>query len=196
MLVRFFGGWKYDETMCRATDFAARGYAGGVPMGADLPDAPAGASAPVFAVSAFRDPGSGDRLGTPLQRVQIVKGWLEGGQQRVRVFDVAGDVRDDQRVDLETCRPQGVGANSLCTTWTDPEFEPSIPAFYYARVVENPSCRWTQHACLAAAVDCDGWLPARGLLAACCDPEVPKTIQERAWTSPIWYTPDGLRSDG
>ncbi|MEE8312203.1 MAG: DUF3604 domain-containing protein [Candidatus Binatia bacterium] len=196
MIVRLFGGWQYEQSMCGATDFAARGYAGGVPMGGDLAEAPVGASAPVFAVSALRDPGTAELPGTQLQRIQIVKGWIENGQQRVRVFDVAGELRDDQRVDLETCRPQGAGADTLCAVWTDPEFDPSIPAFYYARVVENPSCRWTRHACLAAEVDCDGWLPVRGPLAACCDPEVPKTIQERAWTSPIWYTPARMRSAG
>lgn len=191
IVVRLFGGWDYDDSMCGAAGFAARGYESGVAMGGGLPAAPPGRhrAGPTLAVSALRDAGTSDRPGTPLQRVQIVKGWLENGEPRIRVVDVAGQVRDDQRVDLSTCTAQGRGADALCAVWRDAGFDPAVPAFYYARVVENPSCRWSWHACLEAGVECDGWGKPRGLLSACCDPDVPKTVQERAWTSPIWYTP-------
>jgi len=181
--VRFFGGRELGAELCASPEFVARGYAGGVPMGGDLP---AGGGAPRFAVWALADPGTLDRAGTKLQRIQIVKGWLENGEPREAVFDVAGDARNGASIDPLTCNPTGPGAAQLCTVWTDPAFDPETPALWYARVVENPSCRWNAWACLEAKVDCAE--PAAGL-EPCCDPGVPKTIQERAWTSPIWYTP-------
>ncbi len=188
MVVRFFGGWELDPELCEAPDFAARGYAEGVPMGGELPGSPAGAASPAFAVQAFRDPGTPDSPGTPLERIQIVKGWLEGDAQRERVLDVVGGDRGAS-VSLDDCRLRGAGADSLCTVWRDPDFDPAQPAFYYARVVENPTCRWSWRVCLEAEVDCDALAGPRGPLAACCDPDVPKTLRERAWTSPIWYSP-------
>jgi len=192
MVVRLFAGWDHDESLCDAADFAARGYAGGVPMGGELgappeTDAP---PAPRIAVRALRDPGTPELPGAPLERIQIVKGWLDDGEPRQRVFDVAGEAGPG--VDPRTCafdagRP---GADALCAVWRDPDFDPDAPAFYYARVVQSPTCRWTTLACREAAVDCDAALGPRGLLAACCDPAVPKTLRERAWTSPVWYAPE------
>ena len=187
IVVRFFGGFELPADLCSAHDFAAQGYAHGVPMGGDLAAPPSPAAAPRFAVWAARDAGTDGQSGTPLQRAQIVKVWLEDGSARERVYDVAGDAASDARVDLATCTPQGQGADTLCSTWRDPDFDPNTHALYYARVVENPSCRWTQWACNAHQVDCSEGAPDG--LEACCDPSVPMTIQERAWTSPIWWTP-------
>jgi hypothetical protein len=187
--LRFFGGWRYASDMCEATDFVARGYRGGVPMGAVLPPQEAD-GAPVFAITAAQDGGTPELPGTPLQRIQVVKGWVdENGKSREKVYDVAGsaDSTAGSGVDPASCRPGGEGFKSLCAVWADPQFEPGLNAWYYARAVENPSCRWQQHICLANKLSCDN---PRGLtpeLAGCCDPTVPKTIQERAWSSPIWY---------
>jgi hypothetical protein len=93
-------------------------------------------------------------------------------------------------VDLATCTPRGPGADALCSVWSDPDFDPDTPAFYYARVVENPTCRWSTRVCNAHAVDCSRPDSVPSELAACCDPGHRRTIQERAWTSPIWYTPE------
>jgi hypothetical protein len=193
--VRFFGGWAYPDALCDAPDFAAQGYAGGVPMGGVLPPAPVADAdadadaAPRFAVWALRDPGGAGAPSTPLQRIQIVKGWLDGGEGRERVFEVAGDPESRADVDLATCTPRGPGFDQLCRVWSDPDFDADEPAYYYARVVENPSCRWNRHVCNAQRVDCSapGGVPRE--LRACCDTELPDTIQERAWTSPIWYEP-------
>jgi hypothetical protein len=165
----------------------ARGYADGVPMGGELPAAPAGA-APRFAVQALQDPGSPSEPGVPLQRIQIVKGWLEDGVTHERVVDVAGGP-NDARVDLASCEPEGAGHARLCSVWTDPDFDPRQPAFYYARVLENPSCRWSQHVCAATRVDCAKPDTLGPGLEGCCDPLHRPTVQERAWTSPIWYGP-------
>jgi hypothetical protein len=186
--VRFFGGFELPADLCDGADFAARGYAAGVPMGGDLSPAPAG-GAPSFAVWALRDPGSATRPGVPLQRVQIVKVWEDGRAAHERVFDVAGAADTGADVDVATCEPRGPGAEQLCATWTDPEFDPGRPALWYARVVENPSCRWLAHQCRARAVDCADPTSVPAELAACCDERVPMTLQERAWTSPIWYAP-------
>ncbi|MCH7706857.1 MAG: DUF3604 domain-containing protein [Myxococcales bacterium] len=189
--VRFFGGWDYEHDLCGNDDFVARGYAGGVPMGADLAPATNPTSSPAFAVWAKRDPGSRELAGTKLQRVQIIKGWVEKGDRRELVYDVAGDAGNAARVDLATCLPSGPGFDDLCSVWRDPDFSADEHALYYARVVENPSCRWSQYVCNRRGVDCSDPSSVSGDLAACCDPEIPKTIQERAWTSPIWYTPPG-----
>lgn len=182
--LRLFGGYGYEPAMCADNGFAGAGYAGGVPMGGTLGP---GSGAPRFAISALRDPGAGEEPGTPLQRVQVVKGWLEGGAARYAVIDVAGDAAAGDGLDPGTCDPVAGGFDDLCTVWTDPDFDPSVPAFWYVRVLEVPSCRWSQRLCVAAGVDCAG--PVDDAFAGCCDPEIPLTVQERAWSSPIWYAP-------
>ncbi len=176
---RFFGGWDLDDGLCGQPDFARAGYDAGVPMGGDLPP-PSHSGPPSFAVSALADPGTEDEPGGLLQRIQIVKGWVgEDGQFHQEVHDVAGGVDPAATVDPATCAPQGPGASSLCAVWTDPGFDPERDAIYYARIVENPSCRWSARLCLT--------LPPAERPDGCTGDRLPKVIQERAWTSPIWY---------
>ena len=184
--LRFFGGWDYADDLCRQPDFVARGYADGVPMGGELP-AKAGA-APAFAVWALNDAAGAPPA--PLQRVQIVKGWIEDGALRERVFDVAGG-DTGASVDPVTCEPRGSGAEQLCSVWRDPTFVAAQPAFYYARVLQNPTCRWSAYACNARGVNCADPAAVPADLAPCCDTTYPKVVQQRAWSSPIWYVPEG-----
>ena len=187
-IVRFFGGWELDEGLCERADFAARGYAQGVPMGGVLPERRS--AAPRFAVFAQQDPGTSRHPGVPLQRIQIVKGWVDAaGVAQETTFEVAGDPDNGASVDLSSCQPQGSGFDSLCTVWEDPQFNPSERAFYYARVVENPTCRWHKHLCNDFGVDCGNPATIPPGFETCCDGSVPDTVQERAWTSPIWYQP-------
>jgi hypothetical protein len=182
--VRFFGGWGYDKGLVNAADWVKQSYAGGVPMGADLPAMPAGkGTAPTFVVWAVKDPTSAN-----LDRIQIIKGWSQNGQSFEKIFDVAwaGDRKADKwsgrvpaihsTVDIEKATyTNDVGSTELKTVWTDPEFDSSLHAFYYARVLEIPTPRWTLIQAVQAGVP---------------PPDVvPLTGQERAWTSPIWYTP-------
>jgi len=179
MTARFFGGWGLPADLCAKPDLVERGYAAGVPMGGDLPARPDAAKAPAFVVSALRDAGTPEHPGGQLQRVQIVKGWVDAEERFHQVVhDVAGGP-NDAGVDPATCAPRGEGHESLCAVWTDPDFDPAQDAVYYVRVLENPSCRWTALQCLA--------LPEAERPGACADPAIPKTIQERLWTSPIWY---------
>ena len=187
-VVRFFGGYGFDDALCDTQDVVRRGYAEGVPMGGDLPKPPARGAAPRFVVSALQDPGVPGHPGTALQRIQIVKGWTEGDEAHERVYDVAGG-DNGASVDVATCTAQGEGAASLCSVWADPDFDPDERAFYYVRVLENPTCRWHQHLCAEAKVRCDEPSSIGPGMSACCDASVPQTVQERAWTSPIWYTP-------
>jgi len=176
--LRFFGGWDYSESICDEAGLVAQGYSGGVPMGGVLAAAPPGSDAPMFVVQAFADLGTDGAPGVDLQRIQIVKGWLdESGQRHERVYDVSGG-ENGSGVDLTSCAPTGTGASSLCARWVDPDYDASLPAFWYVRVLENPSCRWSAWECLA--------LPEEDRPPGCSDPEVPWTIQERAWSSPIW----------
>ena len=184
--VRFFAGWDYPADLDARRDMVEAAYAGGVPMGSDLPAPPAGdaGDGPRFVVWATKDPASAN-----LQKVQIVKGWAEAdGQTAEQVYDVAcadGLAPDPvtrrcadngARVNLSDCsHSAGLGAAELSTTWTDPDFDPALRAFYYVRVLENPTCRWTTHRALAR-----GTAPP---------PSDPPTVKERAWSSPIWYTP-------
>ncbi|MFP6656390.1 MAG: DUF3604 domain-containing protein, partial [Myxococcota bacterium] len=196
-IVRFFGGWDYPEDLCQSAELIAEAYAGGVPMGGDLPpvaevaevaEAAESEVAPRFLVTAMQDPGSASIPGMPLQRIQIIKGWLENGEHREEVFDVAGG-DNGATVNLKTCEPIGSGARTLCSVWSDPSFDSGSPAWYYARVLENPSCRWSQYTCNAARVDCSRPDSVPEGLLACCSETTRASIQERAWTSPIWYSP-------
>lgn len=179
--VRMFGGWQYAGSILERDDWVKAAYANGVPMGGDLP--PATSKAPTFLVWAVKDPTSGN-----LDRIQVVKGWTKSGQSFEKVFDVAwaGDRKPDKwtgvvppigsTVDLEKATyTNTIGAVELEAAWTDPEFDPSVSAFYYARVLEIPTPRWTT-------------IQAAKLGIAPPDVVAP-TIQERAWGSPIWYAP-------
>ena len=178
IVVRFFGGWDVPEGLCEDPDLVAIGYERGVPMGGDLPTT-GGEGAPSFVVHALRDSGA---KAAPLQRAQIIKGWLDvDGKQREKVYDVAGDKNNGASVDATTCERSGSGSDMLCATWTDPDFDPAERAFYYVRVIENPSCRWSTWVCNS--------LPASERPDSCTDPAIQSVIQERAWTSPIWYGP-------
>ena len=181
MRVRFFAGFDWPRGIENRHDMVAQGYARGVPMGADLLQR--GTRAPQFLAWALRDPHAGW-----LQRVQIVKGWVEDGKAQERVFDVACSdgltpdatthrcADNGATVDLRTCAvSENKGAVELRTLWSDPTFNPGQRAFYYVRVLENPSCRWSTWDALRAGVE--------------PNPKLAKTIQERAWSSPIWYVP-------
>ena len=177
--VRFFGGWNYPRDLLEQADWIERAEQTGVPMGRDLP--PGDAAAPSFALWAMRDPDSGN-----LDRIQIIKGWVdERGRSQEKIFDVAwsGQRRPDERgklppvgttVDAATATYENsIGEAQLRVVWTDPEFDPAREAFYYARVIEIPTPRWTTFDALKLGV------PA---------PE-PVSLQERAVTSAIWYRP-------
>jgi hypothetical protein len=181
--VRLFAGWGYADDLCGKPDMVAEGYKGGVPMGGDLPARPAGGKAPRLIASAMRDPGTADSPGTALQRLQIIKLWVGAdGIAHEKVFEVAGDANNGATVDPSTCQTQGQGADTLCAVWADPEFDPGARVAYYLRAVENPTCRWSTQVCNA--------LPAAQQSALQCDNlGVPRTIQERAWSSPVWYSP-------
>jgi Protein of unknown function (DUF3604) len=183
--VRFFAGWGFNKDIVNASDWVKQSYAGGVPMGADMSPLPSGGkgTAPTFVVWAVKDPTSAN-----LDRIQVIKGWTQNGQSFEKVYDVvwSGDRQPDKwmrrvpaiqsTVDIEKATyTNSVGAVELKSVWSDPEFDASLHAFYYARVLEIPTPRWT----LIQAVK--SGLPPPDV--------VPLTGQERAWTSPIWYTP-------
>lgn len=187
--VRFFGGWDYPANMCEQPDFAMKGYTGGVPMGGDLSRRQL-SSQPSFAVHAVKDPGTTSSVGADLQRVQIIKGWVDAsGTSQEKIYEVAGNPANGASVDINSCQTRGKGFESLCTVWKDPDFDADRNAWYYARVVENPTCRWSQYICSANQVDCDDSSTIKQGLEGCCAEEHIPTQQERAWTSPIWYTP-------
>jgi hypothetical protein len=182
MTVRFFGGWNFTEADTETRLPANAGYSRGVPMGGDLRKGPADKS-PSFLVAALKDPYSGN-----LDRIQIVKGWLNAdGETEERVYDVAWS--GDRQADADgTLPPVGntvnvskatwsnsIGSPELMTVWIDPDFDASQHAFYYARVIEIPTPRWTAYEALRFGIEMSS--------------EVPMTTQERAYTSPIWYTP-------
>ena len=210
--VRFFGGWGFPDSACKK-DFVTMGYQQGVPMGGDLP-AHDGGSAPTFIIAAWSD----QYLKTNLQQIQIIKASVDSkGQIHEEVVTVAGDANEppvSQIIDKNTCRPQSqYGKASFCAVWKDHSFKAGEHAFYYARVLEEPVCRYSTQWCrtwvgvdpLLGATACqkqlDG-LKSGGIDqktkakhgAMCCsdtttDTFVQPIIQERAWTSPIWYEP-------
>jgi len=182
--VRFFGGWSFTEDDVNRNDFVAAGYAGGVPMGGDLTSAPEGEKSPTFLVAAVKD-----QDGANLDRVQIVKGWLDSdGKLHEKVFDIvwSGDRKLqadgklpalENTVDLKTATySNATGAAQLTSMWRDPDFDSSERAFYYVRVLEISTPRWT-------AFD-------EARFGIKMTPEVTRVLQERAYTSPIWYSPD------
>ena len=190
IIVRFFGGFGLARNICDSRHFAEDGYAGGVPMGGEL-YAPAGApTPPAFVVSALQDAGTAKSPGTPLDRLQIVKIWLAGGEVHEKVVDLARSEEVDD-LDPTTCEAPKSGSPSLCATWTDDEYDPHVSALYYARVVEKPSCRWTGHLCAAQHVNCSRSSSIPDGFDFCCDRNRPKTVQERAITSPIWIPVNG-----
>ena len=179
--VRFFAGFNYPQALLADPDLITKAYRGGVPMGSELRDKRG--REPTFLIWAARDANS-----TWLQRLQVIKGWVDGAQSHEQVFDVAcsdGLLVDPQTqrcpdngatVDLQNCTTsKDAGATELKTLWRDPDFAADQYAFYYVRVLENPTCRWSSWDALRAGV-----APKAGLEA---------TIQERAWSSPIWYSP-------
>ena len=187
---RFFGGWDYPDAMCNSREFAKQGYQQGVPMGSVLPAPDGVGKPPVFAVLALRDSGTATTAGMPLQKIQIIKGWVdEQGEKHERVYTVAGDANSNASVDINSCETSGAGHSNLCTVWHDPEFNPDHSAYYYSRVLENPSCRWSQQMCAAKQVDCSDKSTIGKGMEGCCSDEHRPIIQERAWSSPIWYKP-------
>ncbi len=190
--VRLFGGWGFALDVLKQKDWVKTGYADGVPMGGDLP--PPKGKAPSFVVWAVKDPDEAN-----LDRIQIVKGWTKNGQTFERIYDVAwsgnrklehsGLVQNvlyrgndlklppvGNTVDVKNATYKNtIGAVELKTVWTDPEFDPSLHAFYYARVLQIPTPRWTTYDAKT--------------LGVAPPSNVPATLQDRAWTSPIWYAP-------
>jgi hypothetical protein len=185
MVVRFFGGWDFAPDDATAPDLARTGYAKGTPMGGNLAG-PAEGKAPSFLVSALRDP-----EGANLDRVQIIKLWVDGaGKWHERIFDVA--VSDGREIGADgRCRtPVGstvdtdaatytnaIGADALTAVWRDPDFDPDRRAAYYVRVLQIPTPHWTSYDHVRLGVP--------------LDETIPRTVQNRAYTSPIWYAPTG-----
>jgi hypothetical protein len=183
MIVRFFGGWEFEPRDAHNRLPAAIGYTKGVPMGGDLRDAPPG-KPPTFLVAALKDP-----IGANLDRIQIIKGWMDArGELHEQIYDVVWGDADRREPDNDGRLPpvgstvdvadaswtNTIGDPELITVWSDPDFDPAERAFYYARVIEIPTPRWTAYDAKRFGVQ-----PLPG---------TPMTLQERAYTSPIWYT--------
>jgi hypothetical protein len=186
MTVRFFGGFDFTTEDAQSRQPAVAGYTKGVPMGGDLYSAPNG-KVPTFLVAALKDSLSGN-----LDRIQIVKGWLDKqGKAQERIYNVTWGDADKRKLDAKGNLPpvgntvnvskatwtNTIGDPELITVWSDPDFDPKTPAFYYARVLEIPTPRWNVYDAVHFGIK--------------IGPEVPVSIQERAYTSPIWYTPQG-----
>jgi len=185
MTVRLFAGWDFTAQDTRSRYIAETGYAKGVPMGADLPKAPAPGKSPTFLVAAMKD-----AIGGNLDRIQIVKGWVDkAGKPQEKIYNVAwSDAKTRKPGKDGKLPPVGdtvdvanatwsntIGAGELVGVWKDPAFDPTLRAVYYARVIEIPTPRWTAYDAYRFGIK----MP----------PEVPMKHQERAWTSPVWYTP-------
>jgi hypothetical protein len=182
--VRFFGGWDFPADMTKDPDFIKKAYKSGVPMGGEIKAKPKNAKSLTFAVWALKDPNS-----VYLDRIQIIKSWHVNGLNKERIYDVAwsGSRKPDPKtgklppvdntIVLNNAKDKNdIDEGQLSAVWTDPDFDPSEPAVYYARVMEIPS---------PPRVEYKGKEPGTGT------PErVPDTIQERAWTSPITYSPN------
>jgi hypothetical protein len=181
--VRFFGGWDYPAATLKDAQWVHEAYAKGVPMGGDLPAKPGKAAAPKFIAWGLKDPN-----GANLDRLQVVKIWLQDGKHVERIYELAlsngrkVDTRTGKApavgstVDLKTATYRNsIGATQLFAEWQDPQFDPRVPAAYYLRVLEIPTPRWST----IVSVKRGEPLP----------PDVPATIQERAWSSPIWFVP-------
>lgn len=178
--LRFFGAADFPSDLCGAPDMIERAYREGVAMGGDLP--PPVAGGPSFLALALRDPGTAIAPGAPLERIQVVKGWSdEAGRIHQRIFDVAGSSPAGPEVDPGVCTAPTSGHDLLCAVWRDPDFDPETRAVYYLRVLESPTCRYSRLQCLSLAPE------ARP--PDCSDESVPALIQERAWSSPLWYAP-------
>ena len=191
--LRMFGGWDYPTPLCGSAGFVERGYRSGVPMGGQLQPRKESDRhhVPAIAVWAQRDTVRPEANRVRLQRIQIIKGWIDSsGAKREKVFDVAGDEAFGASIDPTTCEIARGGFNNLCTVWLDPEFDASRPAYYYARVLEQPTCRWSTLLCNKGGVDCEKPGTIRPGFESCCDENHRRIIQERAWSSPIWFTPD------
>jgi hypothetical protein len=207
-IVRFFAG-DYETDLCDDPQALEKAYASGVPMGGILTRKPDD-SAPRFFISAQRDHGTELHPANPLERIQIIKGWVRAdGTTHERVVDVLGSETEGLGVDMNSCAATAAGHASLCSVWEDPDYTEGEAAFYYARILETPSCRWSTLQCQAADVNpfsescstqadiANQLANAQGnsgdLYGICCtnperDPFYSPTIRERAWTSPIWLS--------
>ena len=203
--LRFFAG-DYPADLCASPDLLDRAYTSGVPMGAQF--TPSTGTSPQFLVAAQQDPGSQRAPGNPIERIQVIKGWVDdSGETREQIFDVIGAKGDGLGIDTNSCEPTARGLADACTVWEDPQFVAGQNAFYYARLIETPSCRWSTRQCQAAGVnpfasDCEAQRDlandralAEGATGPvydnCCrkaedEPFYSPVIQERAWSSPIW----------
>ena len=185
--LRFFGGWDYASNLTEKDNFVEKAYKKGVPMGQDLPKKDG--KAPTFAVWALKDPESGN-----LDRIQIIKGFInKWGRAAEKIYDVAwsDNRKPDPKtgklppvgnsVDVKTAKyTNDIGDSQLSVVWTDPDFDPKIKAVYYVRVLEIPTPRWSTFDSVKSGLPIPDGIPA--------------TIQERAWSSPIWYTPESMKT--